>query len=436
MKKKLLICIQNSYVLNQYEDDFKELSNTFDITLIVSNYLIDNYKKEKLKKFANNVSIHNFFIIPFYSDGLNRGIFDIIKTHFFLKNLKKKINFDDFSSCISDSKFFLWHRIILETFLNKSCVQIGIAHSINTMPVEKFEELINGKDIYTIVKSMHKLREVKKKEKKRKSFLTKLNNVKKRFLDIVIDRNILSYFFYKKNFNYKDLDLNLGSETERFDFKITFFQSSFYFWNKWYNNGKVYICNKLTNCSCNDNKKDRILFLGTGKIFVKPFNNSDNTVLMMGNVVDRVSNFVKKIKNEEPTIIKLNVKHHPRTLKENKIIFEEKLKEKIGNILSIGTIDANDSISKISCNHKVAFGAVSSALKYLESCKNIKIYCLKSLSKEKHGDNYFLKLLNENIIFYDDENYTKDENYIKYEHLVQKVKVDDFSSLIFKLCND
>ncbi len=436
MKKKLLICIQNSYVLNQYEDDFKELSNTFDITLIVSNYLIDNYKKEKLKKFANNVSIHNFFVIPFYSDGLNRGIFDIIKTHFFLKNLKKKINFDDFSSCISDSKFFLWHRIILETFLNKSCVQIGIAHSINTMPVEKFKELINGKDIYKIVKSMHKLREVKKKEKKRKSFLTKINNVKKRFLDIVIDRKILSYFFYKKNFNYKHLDLNLGSETERFDFKITFFQSSFYFWNKWYNNGKVYICNKLTNCSCNDNKKDRILFLGTGKIFVKPFNNSDNTLLMMNDIVDRVSLFVNKIKREDLTISNLDIKHHPRALEENKTIFEEKLREKIRDILSIGTIDLNDNITKINCNYKVAFGAVSSALKYLESCKNIKIYCIKSLSKEKHGDDYFLNLINEKIIFYDDEKDIKDENYKKYENLVQKKETEDFSSLISKLCID
>ena len=157
---------------------------------------------------------------------------------------------------------------------------------------------------------------------------------------------------------------------------------------------------------------------------------------MMSNVVDRVSNFVKKIKSEESSINKLNIKHHPRTLEENKTIFEEKLKEKIGNILSIGTIDTNDSITKIGCNYKVAFGAVSSALKYLESCKNIKIYCLKSLSKEKHGDNYFLKLFNENIIFYDDENYTEDENCKKYENLVQKVKTEDFTSLIYKLCKD
>ncbi len=75
-------------------------------------------------------------------------------------------------------------------------------------------------------------------------------------------------------------------------------------------------------------------------------------------------------------------------------------------------------------------------MKYLESCKNIKIYCIKSLSKEKHGDDYFLKLLNEKIIFYDDEKDTNDENYKKYENLVQKKETEDFSSLIFKLCMD
>ena len=436
MKKKLLICIQNSYVLNQYENDFRELSNKFDITLIISNYLINNDKKEKLKKFVNNILIDKFFIIPFYSEGLNRNIFDIIGTHFFLKNLKKKINFNNFSACISDNKVFLWNRIILETYLKKTCVQIGIYHDNITMPIQKFEELLDGKDIYILIKSMHKLREANDKIKNKNGILTKIQNVKKRILDVIIDRRLISLIFHKRNFNYNHLDLNLGSETQKFDHKITFFFSSFYFWDKWYNNGKVYLCSKLAKCICKDFKKDHILFVATGKIFVKPFNNSDNTVLMMSNVVDRVSNFVIKIKNEESSIIKLNIKHHPRTLKENKIIFEEKLKKKIGNILSIGTIDSNDSITKISCNYKIAFGAVSSALKYLESCKNIKIYCLKSLSKEKHGDNYFLKLLNENIIFYDDENYTKDENYKKYENLVQKVKVDDFSSLIFKLCND
>lgn len=434
MKKKLLICFQNSYVLKQYEDDFKELSNKFDITLIISNYSVFRDQKDKLKKFANNISIDNFFIIPFYSNGLNRGIFDIIRTHFFLKNLKKKINFDDFSTCISDSKFFLWHRIILETFLNKSCVQIGIAHSLSTMPVEKFEELIKGNDIYTLVKSMHKLREVKKKEKKRKSLLTRLNNVKKRFLDIIIDRRILSYFFYKKNFNYKHLDFNLVSETEKFDFRITFFYSAFYFWKKWYNNGKVFICSKTTKCICKEKEdKNRILFLSSGKIFVKPFNELDNTHQKMYDVLNNIISFVKKIKNENPSIDVLDIKHHPRTLNENKNFFEIKLKEKIGDKFTLNYLDDSKNITKIACNYKFAFGPITTSLHFLENCKNIKIYCLKSLSKDKYGDKYFLKSFNEKIIFFDDEKKIEDENLKKYQNFMEKIDKIDFCTLISKL---
>ena len=48
MKKKLLVCIQNSYVLNQYEGDFKKLSSKFDITLIISNFWLIKKKTEFL----------------------------------------------------------------------------------------------------------------------------------------------------------------------------------------------------------------------------------------------------------------------------------------------------------------------------------------------------------------------------------------------------
>jgi len=344
------------------------------------------------------------------------------------------MNFDDFSSCISDSKFFLWHRVILETFLNKSCVQIGIAHSLNTMPIEKFEELINGKDIYTLVKSMHKLRQANKKEKKRKSFFTRLNNVKKRFLDLIIDRQILAYFFYKRSFNYKHLDFNLVSETEKFDFRITFFYSAFYFWNKWYNNGKVYICSKTKKCICKENiDKKKILFLSTGKIFVKPFNKSDNTHQKMHDVLNNIISFVHKIKNENPSINVLDIKHHPRTLDENKNFFEIKLKEKIGDKFTLNYLDDTKNITKIACNYKFAFGPITTSLHFLENCKNIKIYCLKSLSKDKYGDKYFLKLLNENIIFFDDEKKIEDENLKKYQNLIEKKDKVDFCTLISKL---
>lgn len=112
--------------------------------------------------------------------------------------MKKKIDFKSFNVCISDNKFFIWNRIILETFLKSSCIQIGINHSGATMPMNKFYELMNGADIYNLVKSLHKLRQVKQKNKIKNNLLKKFSNIKKRYLDIVIDRKILSYLFHKK----------------------------------------------------------------------------------------------------------------------------------------------------------------------------------------------------------------------------------------------
>ncbi len=433
MKKKLLVCIQNSYVLNQYKDDFKKLSSKFDITLIISNFMIDKIKRQNLNKFAESLSISNIFIVPFYSKKLNRNILDIIKTHLFLKNLKKKIDFNQFNTCISDGKFFIWHRVILETFLISSCVQIGINHSGITMPMEKFDELINGADIHGIVKSLHKLREVKKKEKKRNNIFKKFLNSKKRFLDVKFDRQILSYLFYKRNFDYKHLDFNLIGETEKFDFKITFFYSSFFFWSKWYSNGKVYLCSKYSECTCKDFDKDKILFLSSSINFLEPFNDTNNTRQMMESIIENIHSFLKKIKSENQEINNLDIKHHPGALNENVNYFETKLQEKIGNTFKINSIANTEIINKIACNYKFAFGPVSSALKYLDNCKNIKIYCLKSLSKYEFGEKYFLKLLNEKIIFFDDEKKIEDENYKKYLNLIVKKNKDDLSSLILKL---
>ena len=77
MKKKLLVCIQNSYVLNQYKDDFKKLSFKFDITLIISNFMVDKEKRQNLYEFAESVSITNLFIVPFYSKRLDRNFLNI-----------------------------------------------------------------------------------------------------------------------------------------------------------------------------------------------------------------------------------------------------------------------------------------------------------------------------------------------------------------------
>ena len=123
-----------------------------------------------------------------------------------------------------------------------------------------------------------------------------------------------------------------------------------------------------------------------------------------------IISFVQKIKNENPSIDVLDIKHHPRTLNENKNFFEIKLKEKIGDKFTLNYLDDTKNITKIACNYKFAFGPITTSLHFLENCKNIKIYCLKSLSKDKYGDKYFLKSFNEKIIFFDDEKIIEKQN--------------------------
>ena len=46
MKKKLLFCLHNYFFLDHYILDLNELKKKFDITIITSNYLIDNENKK------------------------------------------------------------------------------------------------------------------------------------------------------------------------------------------------------------------------------------------------------------------------------------------------------------------------------------------------------------------------------------------------------
>ena len=65
-----------------------------------------------------------------------------------------------------------------------------------------------------------------------------------------------------------------------------------------------------------------------------------------------------------------------------------------------------------------------------KSCKNIQVYCLKSLDMESYGNDYFLKLLNEEIIFYDDLNNRNDINVEKFTKKIKKISRVNFSNYI------
>ena len=91
MKKKILFCIHNYFFLRSYILDLKRLEKNFDITIIVSNYLIDDKKKEESIKLKKEINFKNFFIVPYYKNGeMKRSFSSILYTHLYLLKKKKE----------------------------------------------------------------------------------------------------------------------------------------------------------------------------------------------------------------------------------------------------------------------------------------------------------------------------------------------------------
>jgi hypothetical protein len=97
-------------------------------------------------------------------------------------------------------------------------------------------------------------------------------------------------------------------------------------------------------------------------------------------------------------------------------------------------LDTRTSLYDIACNYDIAFGMTSTALVDIKkNCNKIKVYCLKSLSVHEYGKNYFLKLLNEDIIFYDDIKNCFDSNMNIYKKTFIKIHRKKISKIIFNL---
>ena len=422
MKKKLLFCIHNYYLLKNYILDLERLENFFEVTVIVSNHYIEN-QKVTIDEISKKTKVKGFYIIPYYSKGDNRSIYSILLTHLNLIKLKKKISFDKFDICISDTKFFIWTRIILEKFLSKNCKKIGVVTGSIALNLTIFKKILNGHEIDECISKVHKLREYKKSERKsEKKIFQKILNVKKRIYDLVIDRKILSYLFHSRNFDYNKYDFNL-LETEKFDKKVVFHYSNFLFWKNWYGENKVYLCKHENKCSCNQEKKGKAIFLSSLM--------HDNKKELHRQIDATLDFFDNKIKNEM-NISELHIKHHPSESKVKIIneIFENKTKDRF----KIKFLNNNYSVSEIACNYDIAIGMLSSSLCTMKSeCEKIIVYCLKSISVDavemENREEYFLKLFSENIIFYDDVKKNIDINVKKFDKYVfdyERVKFSDF----------
>ena len=427
MKKKILFLIHNPFVIENYVEFLKKLNEKYDITIISGNFNYNKNPEKKIEKIKKYIKLNNWFLIPFYSRASERNILSVFKSHLKLKYIKKKVDFEKFELCISGGKFFSWQRIILELFLNKKCLQIGIEPDPVLLNLEKFRSLLDGENINEIIDSVHKLRQIKTKKKIKTSLINKFENVIRRFNDIYLDRIFFSYLFHGKKMSYKNLDLKIF-ETDLFDYKITLFFSSYIFWSKIYQPDKLFLSKLNNNCVCDNNNKDKIIFLSTDRFW-------DKNIQILSKQLDYLVNFISLIQKENPDLKEVHFRHHPMETEEIKELINTVFSNKKGLKFKIEFVDNSVSLYNVACNYKIAFGAMTAALFYIkDACKNLKVYCLKSLSNE-YGENYNLKFIKEDIIFYDDLNDKIDNYQFKKGDDYKNIKKINFIELTNRLLN-
>ena len=130
-------------------------------------------------------------------------------------------------------------------------------------------------------------------------------------MDLYLDRKILSYIFYGRNFIYDEYDFNCNGETKKFDLKLTFYYSAYLFWKNGMEKNSVYLLKHKNNCNCKKIKTK--LFLSSGPLLTltQGLNEKiDKIKLQSINIAKFVNNLVK----ENPEINELSLKHHPRSL--------------------------------------------------------------------------------------------------------------------------
>ena len=426
MKKKLLFCIHNHFFLKHYILDLKKLEKDYEITILTSNYLIEKPIKDK-EDILQKVKIKDIFFIPFYKIGLERSIYTILSTHIYLLRLKKLIKFKEFDVCVTDSKFFIWQRIVLDKYISKNCKKVGVTTGSIALDLSIFKKLIMGENIEKYIDKLHKLRKYNpEKRVPEKNFYKKLFNIKKRFLDIFLDRKFLSYLFHFQNFNYKERDLKI-LETDNVDYKVLFHYSNFIFWRSIYpKKENVIFAKHANNCCCKDGQKKKILFLSSSM-----WGDDKDKILKQ---IKSVINFFNIKNNEHSEISEIHIKHHPEEQDQNIEKINAEFKKNFSKNIKIVFIDKSKLLNDIVCNYSIAFGMMSTALVDAKnSCEFIKVYCLKSISINEYGDDYYLKLFNEDIVFYDDFKDKPDENINLFKKYIENHNKTDFSDFLRKI---
>ncbi len=423
LKDNILICFNNFYVVENLQDVIKKLSNSYSITLIFTNKNLKLNNKE-LDNFKKKLNLQKMIVLEFYDDE-KKSKLKFIQSLF---KVKKTLNNNDFKGCIIDNNLPIWLKVITDYFKKKQKKIIGFKHdslSLDTLKVREF--LLNG-DVNNILSTSHKLRFISGKAKKNEN--KKKFSVKKKLFNLYnlfFERYLIPFLIFRRTFPFTQQDLATGFDDKTIDNVICFFYTGYIFWGSYYGFDKTFYVSFDKRCNCSKDEKKKLLFVAS-----LLWENNENLLDIQ---INRIVKFTTKILRENKSINQLDFKFHPAETQKNVILIKKKI-EKLSLPIKLNYI-GNLSLIDKSCDYSVAFGMVSSALFYVaNSCNACKVFCLKSISVHYYKE-YYLKLFNENITFYDDINDSQENLEKLYSEMLfdKSIKKNDIYSTIKNILN-
>ena len=244
IENKILICIQNYYVIENLQNIIEKLSNNYSITLIITNQNL-NLDKENINYFKKKFKVEKLIILDLYKNE-KKNILGLTKS---LLKIQKLLVNCDFKACIVDNNIEIWLKVITDYFKKKEKKIIGLKHdslALNTAKVKEF--LLNG-DINMILNTSHKLRDTYTDIPKSTKQFSLLKKIKKASL-LFFERYLIPLFIFKKTFAFTKLDLTTGFDDKTIEYVICFFYTSYIFWGSLYGFNKTFYVSYEKNCNC------------------------------------------------------------------------------------------------------------------------------------------------------------------------------------------
>lgn len=404
LKKNIIIGFHNSYVIFENYKLILNISKIANIYLFTTDHYLSKKKKLIIQNLKKKKIIKDYIIFNrYFLNTNNLNPFKIILNYFLIFQKLKKISKKKIHICILGSNVFMWERIITEKIIDKHSKLIIYQQDMLTLPIVTIEELYKNISIEKILSKIHKSRQLKKNTNKlinkKVNFMGVLNNK----IDF-FERIVLGKFFFKKKFEYRDIDFNvwMDHKNTRIDTIFTFFPTLKLYWKKIYPKVKVKLIVKENSCKCKKElNKKKLLLLGDDFRYQKQVQKK-----IFLDLKRDLQLIISKIKKE---VFVIDFKPHPASSHIENLEYMKFLSKEF-NDLKVNLLKKEIVLENIACNYLIATGPIGTGLyKIHQACNYCFVIGLASQSKHYHilsgedGEKSWLKLKNTKIGYIKDD---------------------------------